>query len=138
MAEIVVKSPHLKQRQLDTYEIVAKITLGPCAACDAIDISGLSVVATSTGFTLCDFELEADIALDPSRDAGVEFLSFGTVACAEEGAIWVLDAVVSGTAGSRVVTFDVNVAAAAALDLTSDSITDAQVKFYLPIKAKDF
>jgi len=136
MAEINVKSPQLKDRDISTYEFVAKITLD--GSTDAIDIAGLTVLGTTTGFTLSGFEAESDLSLDASRDAAVDFMSFGTVATAEEGAIWVLDAVVSGTAGSRIVTFDVNVAAAAALDLTSDSITDAQVKFYLPIKAKDF
>lgn len=136
MAEISVKSPHLKQRDLDMFKLVAQVTLD--GASSVIDVSGLSVAGTATGFTLSGFEAEAGVALDSNKKAGVAFLSFGTVATAEEGAIVVIDASISGTAGSRVVTFDVNVAAAAALNLTSDSITDAVVEFVLPIKAKDF
>ena len=151
MTEIVVKSPSLKQRQLDTFEFVAKITLGPCASDDVIDVPGISVVATATGFTLCCFEAETDLALDSNRDGLVSFISHGVVSALPANAdyassnpfypgdITILTGTISGTAGSRVVTFDMNLGdAAVALDLTSDSITNAHVKFYIPIRPKDF
>lgn len=137
MAEINVKSPQLKDRDVSTYEFVAKVTLdGAC--CSTIDLGGLTVAGTATGFTLSGFEAESDLALDTSRDAAIQFLSLGVVASAEESAVWIKDAVISGTAGSRVITVDVNIASAAALDLTSDSITGAQIKVFVPVKQKDF
>lgn len=136
MAEINVKSPALKDRDVSTFRFVSKCSVG--ASANTIDIPGLTVAGTATGFTLSGFEAESDLALDSSRDAAIGILSLGTVTTAEESDIYVLNAVVSGTAGSRVVTVDVNVAAAAALDLTSDQIADAQFEFMLPIKQKDF
>lgn len=151
MTEIVVKSPQLKQRQIDTFEFVAKITLGPCATDDVIDVGGISVVATATGFTLCSFEVESDLAMDSGRDALVQFIHHGTVSALPANGdyaacnpfypadITILTGTISGTAGVRVATFDLNLGdAAVALDLTSDSITDAHVKFYIPVKQKDF
>ena len=134
---IHVKSPAFKDRELSTYSLVAKVTLNG-ACCSSIDVTGLTVVGTATGFTVSGFEAATDVALDPDRDAAIQFLSLGTVATAEESDIWILNATVGGTAGVRVVTVDVNIAAVAALDLTSDSITDAQMLIHFPIKAKDF
>ena len=146
MAEINVKSPQLKDRDVSTYSFLAKVSLGTtagpcCAAICAIDIPGLTVAGTATGFTISGFEVEADLALDEDRDAAIQFLSLGAVGSAEESDIWILNATVGAdpcSDGSRVVTVDVNIAAAAALDLTSDSITDGQILVHLPIKAKDF
>lgn len=136
MAEVVVKSPQLHDREISTYKTTAKVTLDGSSS--TIDIPGLTVAGTATGFTISGFEAAADVALDSTRDAGIVLMALGVVASAEESDIWIKDAVVSGTAGSRVVTVDVNIAAAAALDLTSDSITGAQIEICLPIKAKDF
>jgi hypothetical protein len=137
MAEVVVKSPQLHDRELSTYQTTALVTLDG-ATDSTIDIPGLTVVGTATGFVLSGFEAAADVALDSDRGAGITFMALGVVATAEESDIWIKDAVISGTAGSRVVTVDVNIAAAAALNLTTDSITGAQVAICLPIKAKDF
>lgn len=150
MAEINVKSPHLKDRDVSTYEFVAEITLNG-ACCSTIDIPGLTLAGTTTGFTLSGFECISDLALDSNRKAGVSIITDGTVSALPAnsdyaacnpfypGDITIKTGTISGTAGSRIVTWDVDLGdAGVALDLTADTITGALVKFHLPIKAKDF
>lgn len=143
MAEINVKSPALKNREISTYKFDATVTVGGACACitEAIDIAGLTVATTAaTTFTLSGFEAESDFALDSSRRAGVVVKATGTVAGAtdaEIGSLSVVSAVVSGTAGSRVVTVTVD-SAANAVTLLTDSMSNAVLEFSLPIKQKDF
>lgn len=140
MAEINVKSPQLKDREVSTYKFVAKVTLdGTCCACaSTIDISGLTITATATGFTMAGFEAESGLSLDSSRTGGINIAARGVLATAEEGDLHIGDVVVSGTAGSRIVTVGVDIAGGVAVDMTSDSLTGATFEFILPIKSKDY
>ena len=137
MSDINVKSPALKDRELGTYRVVAKVTING-ACCSTIDIPGLSVTGTATGFTVSGFEAELDSALDASRTGGVLIAARGVLATAEEGDLNIGDVVVSGTAGSRIITVGVDIAGGVAVNMTTDSLTGATLEFILPIKQKDF
>lgn len=147
MAEINVKSPQMKDRDVSTYRLVAEVNVGSCIACcaaESIDISGLTIANTGAAtFTLSGFEAESDFALDSSRQAGMQIHAKGTavgLSAAEAAGLSVTSAVVSGTAGSRIVTVTLATAASAgAVALsTTDSLENAVFEFILPIKAKDF
>lgn len=145
MAEITLKSPHIKQRELDNVRLVAQINVGSAIACcgvESIDIPGLTIANTAaTTFTLSGFECIADVALDSSRRAGFQILNPGTavgLTAAEVGALNATSAIVSGTAGSRIVTVTLAAGAGAVALSTTDSLENAVVEFVLPIKAKDF
>lgn len=141
MAEITLKSPHYKQRELDTHRLIAQVTVGVCVTED-IDIPGLSISACCTGATivLSGFEADADVSLDSSRRAGFDIQAAGTavgLTATEVGALNVTSAIVSGTAGSRIVTITL-AAGAGAVDFSTDSLSDSVVEIILPIKSKDF
>jgi hypothetical protein len=145
MSEISLKSPHFKQREVDNYRLVAEINVGSCiAACGSedIDIPGLTIANTGAAtFTLSGFEAESDVSLDSSRRAGFIIHSPGTSAgfsTAEVGALNATSAIVSGTAGSRIVTVTLAAGAGGVALSTTDSLENAVVEFILPIKPKDF
>jgi hypothetical protein len=140
----------LNDREAGTYRLNAKITLNG-ACCSTIDVPGITLAGTTTGFTISGFEALADVALDTSRDGGVIWINHGTVSALQANGDYVccnafypadfttLSGTISGTAGSRIVTIDLNLGdAAAAVDLTADTITNATVDFVFPIKKKDF
>ncbi len=137
MAEINVKSPQLKDRDVSTYRFAAKVTIdGAC--CSTIDVPGLTIVGTATGFTMSGFEAESDLSLDSGRTGGIVIAARGVLATAEEGDLHIGDVVVSGTAGSRIITVGVDIAGGVAVNMTTDSLTGATFDFILPIKQKDF
>ena len=138
MAEIVMKSPQLKQRNLDTYKFVAKVSFGTGAGCtcaSAIDIGGLTITACGTGVILAGFEAEAGVSLDSSRAGGLNVLKTGTLVAGTAAELHngPATAVISGTAGSRVVTYVFTSMAS-----STDSVVDGEFEFVLPIKQKDF
>ena len=147
MSEISLKSPHFKQREIDYVNLLAKVTIDDscCGVNNAIDIPGISVaVASATSFTLSGFEVESGVSLDEDRSAGLSIKATGTVTGAtdaEIGSLTIVSGVITDPTplvpGSRIVTFIID-SAAAAVDLTSDALTDAVLEFSLPIKAKDF
>ena len=143
MAEVNVKSPQLKDREISTYVFEALVTVGDTCCClvNTIDIGGLTIATTAaTTFTLAGFEAESDFALDSSRRAGVVIKAMGTIAGmsdTEGGSLVINSALISGTAGSRVVTVTID-SAANAVTLATDKLTNAVLEFSLPIKAKDF
>ena len=143
MAEINVKSPALKDRDVSTYKFVAQITVGDgCCTVESIDVAGLTIANTgATTFTLAGFEAESGMSLDSSRRAGITFLSPGTavgLTATEVGALNATSALISGTAGSRVVTVTLAAGAGAVVLSSTDSLANAVVEFSLPIKSKDF
>jgi len=141
MSEISLKSPHLKQRDLDYVRLVAKVTLGACVT-DDIDIPGLTITSVvAEGFSLSGFEAESGVAIDTDRKGGLNILTLGTiVGNADPGDIHVISADGDSCATAGVRTFDVVIGDGTAnlLDLTADSFSDALVEFIIPIKAKDF
>lgn len=150
MAEISVKSASLQDRVISTYRFIAKVTLNG-ACCSTIDIGGITLAGTTTGFTFSGFECASGLALDSGRDGLVNFIHHGTVSALPAngdyaacnpfypGDLTILTGTISGTAGSRVATFDVNLGdAAVSVDLTADTITNAYVEFILPVKLRDF
>ena len=143
MAEQHVKSPAMKDRDVFTYKLDAQITVGDgCCPTESIDIAGLTIANTgATTFTLSGFEAETDMSLDSSRRAGITFHSPGTavgLSATEVGALNATSAIVSGTAGSRIVTFTLAAGAGAVVLNSTDSLSDAVVTFTLPTKQKDF
>ena len=145
MADIALKSPQMKDRDVSTVRLTAEINVGSCiAACgvESIDISGLTIANTAaTTFTLSGFECQSDVALDSDRRAGFNILNPGTavgLSATEVGALNATSAIISGTAGSRVVTVTLAAGAGAVALATTDSLENAVVEFVLPIKAKDF
>ena len=140
MAEINIKSPALHSRDLETYRMVAKITVnGPCCCCvSTIDLPGVTIATTgtTTDFTLNGFEAATDVALDSGKTAGLVWLLKGTLSglSSAEQVAGPITGVISGTAGSRIVTYTITSAAFG----TADTITDAVVDFILPIKPRDF
>ena len=84
---------------------------------------------------MAGFEAESDLALDSSRAGGLNVLKTGTLVAgtAVELHNGPATAVISGTAGSRVVTYVFT-----AMDSTTDSVVDGEFEFVLPVKAKDF
>jgi hypothetical protein len=138
MAEINVKSPQLKDRDVSTYRVVAKVSFGTGAGCvcaSAIDIAGLTITACGTGVILAGFEAASDISLDSTRAGGLNVLKTGTLVAGTAAELHngPATAVISGTAGSRVVTYVFT-----NMDSTSDSVVDGEIEFILPIKQKDF
>lgn len=140
MSKTLVKSPLLENRELQTYHFDAKVTING-ACCSVIDIPGLSVAtASNTTFTLSGFECLSDVALDSGRRAGLVIKATGTVAGASDteiGSLTVVSGVISGTAGSRIVTYTID-SAADAVTFATDTLTNAVFGFSLPIKEKDF
>lgn len=143
MAEINVKSPQLKDRDVATYKFDALVTVGDICGCltNTIDVSGLTIAATAaTTFTLSGFEAESDLSLDSGRRAGLMIKATGTVAGAtdtEIGSLTVVSGLITGTAGSRIITYTID-SAANAVTFASDKLTNAVFEFSLPLKAKDF
>ena len=145
MAEITLKSPHIKQRDLDNVRLVAQINVGSCiAACgvESIDIPCLTIANTAaTTFTLAGFEALSDVSIDTSRRAGFNILNPGTavgLSATEVGALNATSAIASGTAGVRVITVTLAAGAGAVALATTDSLENAVVEFIIPIKQKDF
>jgi len=143
MAEINVKSPALKDRDVFTYKLSAQITVGDGGSVtESIDVAGLTIANTAaTTFTLSGFEAESDMALDSSRRAGFSISCPGAatgLSATEVGALNATSAVISGTAGSRVVTVTLAAGAGAVVLNSTDSLADAVVEFSLPLKQKDF
>lgn len=145
MAEINVKSPALKDREIGTYRLSAKVTLSGaycacCGCCSTIDIPGLSISAVCGAvdkFSLSGFECVSGLALDTSREAGLLIANTGAltgVTEAEIGAGVTIDGAISGTAGSRVVTFQLG----GAYTTATDALTGAIMEFILPVKNADF
>lgn len=139
MAEINVKSPQFKQRDVDTISVVAEMTIGS-GVTDAIDLPGLSIgTVLAESFVISGIEAELDVSLDSTRRAGFQLVSLGTVVGnADPGDVHVVSAVISGSAGSRIITVTLADGTANLMDLTADSFADAVVQIHLPIKAKDF
>ena len=143
MAEIILKSPHFKQRDIDTVKFDALVTVGNICGClaNTIDIPGLTVASTAaTTFTIAGFEAESDVSLDAGRRAGITIKATGTVggaSDAEIGSLTIVSAIVSGSAGSRLIAVTID-SAANAITLASDSLTNAVMEISLPIKSKDF
>ena len=147
MAEIHVKSPELKTRELETYKLTAQVTIGACVT-ESIDIGGLSVALTGTTacsnltLTLSGFECVSDLALDSSRKAGIQILAAGTASGAtdtEAASIRPKSGTIAGSAGSRTVAYlFANTVAASVVDSGTDSLTDAVIELTLPVKKKDF
>lgn len=139
MAEINVKSPQFKQRDVDTLSIVAEMTIGACVT-DAIDLPGLSIgTVLAESFVISGVEAELDLALDSGRRAGFEFIAMGTaVGNADPGDIHVVSAIISGVAGSRIITVTLADGTANLMDLTADSFSDAVIQLHLPLKGRDF
>ena len=136
MAEINVKSPQMKDRDLSTFRLAAKVSVGAAAAAEVIDVSGLTVAnASATTFTLSGFEAEAGVALDSGRGAGLVIGSIGDSGTLPVD-VQVISGVVSGTAGSRIITYTLK-GTSLALDGVDD-FDNAELEFVLPIKQKDF
>ena len=141
MSEIIVKSAAEKDRQLGIHRTVIQFTAGGATASltDVTDGPGLTIATlANTTFTISGFEAENDVALDTSRRAAIT-LSVGTLTglnAVEGSEIYVVSAVSSGTAGSRIITVTLG---GAALDLDgADGFTNAVIDCAIPIKAKDF
>lgn len=150
MSELKIKSPAIKDRDTGTLKIVAKVTLNG-ACCSTIDLPGLTVAGTATGFTLSGVECATGMALDSSRTAGMTILAFGTVSALPANADYAscnpfypgdiinVGGTISGTAGSRTVAYNLDLGdAGTALNLTSDTITAATIELVLPVKNADF
>jgi hypothetical protein len=136
MAEIMIKSPQMKDRELGTYKLCAKVSVGASAPSEIIDVDGLTVANTAaTTFTLSGFEAASDLSLDAGRDAGLVIASIGTSGTVPVDT-QVVSGVVSGTAGSRIITYTLK-GTTLALNATDD-FEAAQFEFVLPIKSKDF
>lgn len=141
MSEIILKNPAFKNRESDTVVFEALVTVGNICGClsNTIDISGLTVAATAAlTYTLSGFEAESDLSLDSGRRGTAVIKAVGTigaVTAAEYAASSVVSAIVSGTAGSRIITVTHQ---AAAFTWATDSLTNAVIEFSLPIKQKDF
>lgn len=145
MAEVKVKSPALQDREIGTYKFSAKVTLSGaycacCGCCSTIDIPGLSIAAVCGAvdkFSLSGFECVSGLALDTSREAGLAILNTGAltgVTEAEIGAAVPIDGAISGSAGSRVVTYQLS----GAYTTATDALTNAILEFTLPVKIADF
>lgn len=141
MSDIHVKSPALKDRELGTYRVVAKVTVnGPsCCCASTIDIPGLTIATicgNTDAFSLSGFEDASGLALDSSRAAGLNWVLTGTLSgiTSAEQVAGPLTGAISGTAGSRIVTYTITSAAFE----TADTITDAEIEFILPVKGADF
>ena len=141
MSEIVLKNPAFKNRDNDTVVFQALVTVGDICCCtvNTIDISGLTIAATGAlTYTLSGFEAESDLALDSGRRASAVIKQVGTIAgvtAAEYAASSVVSALITGTAGSRIITVTHQ---AAAFTWLTDKLTNAVIEFSLPVKAKDF
>ena len=136
MAEIMIKSPQMRDRDLQTYRMSAKVSVGNAASAETIDIDGLTVAETgNTTFTLAGFEAESGMALDAGRGAGLILASIGDSGTLPVD-VQVISGVVSGSAGSRIVTYTLK---GTSLDLDGvDDFDNASFEFVLPIKGKDF
>lgn len=142
MAEINIKSPALKDREIGTYKFSAKVTWnGPSCCCSStIDIPGLTIASVACNvdkFTISGFESIADVALDTSREAGLAILNTGALTGVSEAEIATaitVDGAISGCAGSRVITYQVG----GAFTSATDALTGAILEFTLPIKQKDW
>ena len=143
MSEQLLKHPALNDRRLDTVEFDALVTVGDICCCttNTIDIPGLTIAAaTATTVTLSGFECLADVALDSGRRAGLTIKATGTVggaSDAEVGSLTVVSGIISGTAGSRIITYTFD-SAADAFTFATDTLTNAVFGFSLPVKNKDF
>lgn len=141
MAEIKVKSPALQDREIGTYRFTAKVTWnGPACCCSStIDIPGLTITSSACAdkFILSGFECVSGLAIDSSRPAGLAILNTGTLTGvneAEVAAAVPVGGVISGSAGSRIVTYQL----AGAITSATDALTDAILEFVIPIKNADF
>jgi hypothetical protein len=138
MAEIIVKSPALRDRELSTYRFVAEVSFGTGAGCtclSAIDIPGLTITSCGATVILSGFEAESDHSLDSARNAGLNVIESGTLvnvtaAILHNGPV---SGVISGAAGSRIVTYTLTSFAS-----STDSVANGEIEFILPIKNKDF
>lgn len=141
MSEISLKSPHFKNRDLESIKLKVKVTFGN-AVTDSIDFPGLTLSSCAELITISGLETELGLSLDASREDEIGFsvLNIGTIVTvteAEAGSAKAgsASAISAGTGiGDRNLIIDLTGGFAGA----SDSISDALVEIHIPVKPKDF
>lgn len=140
MSDIQIKSPALADRDQNTVRIHGKISFGTgtgCTCASASDIPGITVTAACDDFIISGLEDALGMALDTDRSAAVIVTShLNATLVGISAAEWkagVTTTVISGTAGSRILT-----ATVASMAAGTDSVVDGDVELILPVKLADF